>query len=248
MNTCLLVGTALLLSFHGNRQSFKAEQLKSGRVQAAYKKWPVLQELLSAKKISATGFDLYLRSFKLEGQLEIWIKNKSDKTYQLLKTVPVCASSGTLGPKRRQGDGQVPEGFYEISSLNPYSSYHLSLKVGYPNKSDRLKALGKDPGGDIMIHGKCVTIGCIPIQDRPVEELYVLCVEARNRGSAIFADIYPCRLEDKKLQELSASYDASTITFWNSLKKSYAYFELHHRLPKISTDKAGNYLVEPTAI
>src|SRR5258708_2412399 len=105
---------------------------------------------------------LLLRAFKLDGELELWAEPRRGAGYVKLKTWRICARSGGIGPKRREGDGQVPEGFYRISGLNPWSSYHLSLRVDYPNHSDRV--LGRRPlGGDIFIHGKCVTIGCLPL-------------------------------------------------------------------------------------
>src|SRR5687767_11612592 len=209
INTCLLVCMSVFFSFQAS--SFKTVQLKNSRVKAAYeKKWASLQALLSVKNIHKDRFDLYLRAFKHEGLLEIWAKNKEEKKYTFLKSFPICAASGTLGPKRKQGDGQVPEGFYEISAFQPNSNYHLALKVGYPNKSDRLKTNASDPGGDIMIHGHCVTIGCIPIQDGPIEELYVLCVEAKNRNSLIHADIYPFKFDGSNVGPLSESSGEET--------------------------------------
>ena len=242
IKSCLLASIGLLFSFYDG--NFKAQQLKSSRVKLAYQKnWVSLQALLKSTGVSATDFDLYLRSFKQEKSLEIWVKNSADQKYKLLKTLSVCATSGTLGPKRRQGDGQIPEGFYTIPSLQPYSNYHLALKVGYPNQSDRIKATAKDPGGDIMIHGNCVTIGCLPLQDEPVEELYVLCVETMNRNKTIHADIYPCKFTEKNSDLLADKNFAENTAFWESLKKGYNYFELNHSLPKISTDKKGNYII-----
>ena len=247
INTCLLASLLPLVSFYKVSEPFKPLQLKSARVKAAYqKKWPDLKTLLTSKKIDPTNFDVYLRVFKQEDVLEIWVKNKKETHYTLLKSTPVCAKSGILGPKRKQGDGQVPEGFYEIAAFNPYSSYHLSLKVGYPNKSDAIKADG-NPGGDIMIHGFCVTIGCIPIENDPIEELYVLCVEARNRNRPICVDIYPYHFDKVKQQDLAKGFDKETLRFWDSLKKAYLYFEPHHCPPKISVDKHGDYLIEPSA-
>jgi murein L,D-transpeptidase YafK len=238
----LLVCLGFLFSFQEG--SFKAVQLKYSRVKTAYeKKWPVLKALLTSKNLQTDKFDLYLRAFKQDGLLEVWAKNKTDKQYQLLKTFPVCATSGALGPKRKQGDGQVPEGFYEIAAFQPHSNYHLALKVGYPNKSDRLKATGSDPGGDIMIHGNCVTIGCIPIQNEPIEELYVLCVEAKNRNSILYTDIYPFKFNEKNTTAINLNQNSETVLLWNSLKKAYDHFELNHTLPKITTDTKGNYTV-----
>ncbi len=109
--------------------------------------------------------DILLRAYKQESELELWAKNKKDKQYTLLKTYKICASSGTLGPKRKQGDIQVPEGFYVIDRFNPVSNFYLSLGVSYPNASDKILGVKGALGGDIFIHGNCVTIGCLPISD-----------------------------------------------------------------------------------
>jgi murein L,D-transpeptidase YafK len=222
--------------------AFKTSQLKYSRVKAAYeKKWKGLQDLLKSKDLNPADFEIYLRVFKHENELECWARNRNDKQYKLLKTFPICASSGELGPKRKQGDGQVPEGFYEIASFQPLSNFHLALRVGYPNKSDQIKATDKDPGGDIMIHGNCVTIGCIPIQDDPIEELYVLAVEARDNGFKISADIFPFKFEEKNAGLMNP--DSEHLAFWNILKTAYEHFENQKTLPKIATDKKGDYIV-----
>jgi murein L,D-transpeptidase YafK len=244
INTCLLVCAGLLFSFQ--EPSFKAAQLKNSRVKAAYeKKWSSLKLLLTTNEIQTGNFDLYLRAFKNEAVVEAWVKNKEKNAYTLLRSFSICASSGKLGPKRKQGDNQVPEGFYEITAFQPQSSYHLALKVGYPNKSDRLKAPNGDPGGDIMIHGNCVTIGCIPIENEPIEELYVLCVEAKNRNAVIRTDIYPFKFGSKTEGLMRAQTDREILNLWSSLKTAYDCFEKNQRLPQILTDKKGNYIINP---
>lgn len=236
----LLVGAVILLSFQTG--SFKTSQQKYKRVKTAYDNtWQGLQDLLKSKSINPADFEIYLRVFKKESELECWARNRKDKHFTLVKTFAICAKSGDLGPKRKQGDGQVPEGFYDISGFQPLSNFHLALRVGYPNKSDRIKATGKDPGGDIMIHGNCVTIGCIPIQDGPIEELYVLAVEAKDNGFNIRADIFPFRFNDKNALLLT-SLTAHT-EFWKSLKAGYDHFETTKTIPKISTDAKGSYTV-----
>lgn len=245
INSSLLTCIVIFCSFSGRLDSFKTTQLKSPRVKQAYtNKWHALQQSIKNIGVSSDDFDLYLRVFKEEGQLEVFVKNTSQTKYQLLKTIAVCAKSGSLGPKRRQGDGQVPEGFYDISAFNPYSNYHLSLKINYPNKSDVIKGRS-DLGGDIMIHGECVTIGCIPLENKPIEEIYVLGVEAKNRGRIIKTDIYPCRFNDKN-KALLTKADSETVRFWASLKTAYIYFEDNHSLPAIITDKTGNYTMGKT--
>lgn len=243
----LLASIGLSLSFHEN--SFKSRQLQYKRVKIAYQNtWMALQKEITDKKINKNQFDLYLRGFKQEAILEVWIKNTDSKQYSLLKTYAICASSGTPGPKRRQGDGQVPEGFYEIASFQPQSNYHLALKVGYPNKSDRIKARSADPGGDIMIHGNCVTIGCIPIQDEPIEELYVLCVEAKNHGSVIFTDIYPFKFTEQNKRLCKQNRDQELVRFWNSLKPAYDLFEKSRVLARVKIDTKGNYNINPNGL
>ena len=81
---------------------------------------------------------MYLRSFKYDKQLEIWVKSSAKEPYKLFKTYKVCQQSGAMGPKRVEGDYQVPEGFYYINEFNPNSNYHLSLGLNYPNASDRI--------------------------------------------------------------------------------------------------------------
>jgi len=240
INSCLLASLGFPFSFQAD--SFKTQQLKNKRVKAAYTKhWDDLKTLLEVKGINPENFSLYLRIFKLENELEVWAKSKGGKQYSILKSFPICAKSGEPGPKRRQGDGQVPEGFYEISAFQPQSSYHLALKVGYPNKSDRIKATSDDPGGDIMIHGNCVTIGCIPIRDEPVEELYILCVEAKNKGYIIYTDIYPFKFKEQNLDLLTEKNELAV--FWKSLKPAYDFFETNKSLAKITTDTKGNYII-----
>jgi murein L,D-transpeptidase YafK len=215
----LLVSALGFLAFQTDK-SFKSTQTKYKRVKTAYdKKWDALQKLLNDKGVNTANFEVHIRAFKAEKQLEVWCRSKGGTKYSLIKSIPVCAASGDLGPKRRQGDGQVPEGFYEVSWFNPMSDYHLGLKINYPNASDRIKAKGKDPGGDIMIHGNCVTIGCIPLEDEPIEELYVLCVESKNMKNDIAVSIYPFHMNDKNWEAVkSKGIDAERINFWTSLK------------------------------
>ncbi|HEV3251688.1 MAG TPA: L,D-transpeptidase family protein, partial [Puia sp.] len=125
---------------------------------------------------------VYIRSFKYDSELELWVKNKKEEKFKLFKTYRICALAGSLGPKRMAGDYQVPEGFYYINEFNPRSLYHLSLGLNYPNESDKLLSDMIQPGGDIYIHGSCVTTGCIPITDEQIEELYIVAAHAKDMG------------------------------------------------------------------
>lgn len=216
-------------------------------MKAAYqKKWADVKHQLETKGVKTEEFDLFLRIFKQEGQLEAWVKGKKENTYILYKSFPICSKSGVLGPKRAQGDYQVPEGFYDISGFQPYSNYHLALKVSYPNKSDRLKATSKDAGGDIMIHGNCVTIGCIPIQDGPIEELYLLAVEAGNQKSIIPVHIFPFDFSTRG-PVITPSANPETLYFWKTLQPAFDHFENKHSLPVISINKLGDYVINSSS-
>lgn len=241
-NSLLLVSAFFLLAFQSG--SFKDSQVKYKRVKTAYdKKWNDLQKLLQEKGVNSENFQVLINCFKMEKELEIWCRSKGTGEYTLIKKIPVCATSGNLGPKRREGDGQVPEGFYQVSWFNPMSDYHLGLKINYPNESDRIKAKGNRPGGDIMIHGFCVTIGCIPLQNDPIEELYVLCVESRNHKYDIPVNIYPFRMTTQNVQSLIPRVDEERAAFWNNIKDGFSYFETHKNMPSISVMKTGDYKI-----
>ena len=244
MQKTILIIIYLSLYHVLSAQSFKTSQQKYERVKTAYnEKWENLKTDLAKQNINSQNFELFIRVFKKDKVVELWIKSKEEKTYKLFKTYVICSSSGELGPKRKQGDNQVPEGYYSISAFNPVSNYYLSLQVSYPNQSDRI--IGKNNlGGEIMIHGNCVTIGCIPLTDNYIKEVYILAVEAKNKEQEnIPIYIYPTRLNESGMEYLKNNYSAniSLINFWNNLKKGYDYFELHKQIPEISVDKNGRY-------
>lgn len=224
--------------------SFRSQQKKIARVRTAYnEKWPGIVSRLKEMKLDSSTINICIRAFKREAKLELWVKSFGSSTYQLYETYDICSSSGELGPKRCQGDMQVPEGFYHVNIFNPYSNYHLSLGVSYPNASDRIFACKRDPGGAIMIHGNCVTIGCIPITDEKIKEVYVLAVEAKNNGQEeIPIHIFPARLSADGLAGLLADQSlAQHHAFWKNLKAGYDYFEEKKLAPKVSVDAKGNY-------
>ncbi|HEX8659006.1 MAG TPA: L,D-transpeptidase family protein, partial [Hymenobacter sp.] len=130
----------------------------------------VVADRLRTCGLAPQRLEIFLRVIKTRQELEVWARNQGDNCFELLRSYPLAATSGRLGPKRRANDYQVPEGFYEIDRFNPQSHYHLSLGLNYPNADDR--ALGEpNPGGDIFIHGGEVTVGCLPITDIGIEEV-----------------------------------------------------------------------------
>jgi murein L,D-transpeptidase YafK len=203
---------------------------------ARARRLPELRALAAAAGVPWPVEEAYVRVFKEERQVELWA-SRAGRPMVLLLTTPICAASGDLGPKRREGDLQVPEGLYEISQYNPTSSYHLALKVSYPNASDRARGDARHPGGLIYLHGHCVSIGCIAIEDGPVELVYLTALEARRQPVAI--DIFPFRLTAERLAE-----DSPQRAFWAELWPAYQAFEARRRRPLFSVDpRTGAYRV-----
>jgi murein L,D-transpeptidase YafK len=238
-----------LILFMLTQNSFKEDQLKHSRVSAAYKeKEDIVKNYFSAKNLKYQGFHLFIRAFKQEKKLEVWVKEAGKSNYELLTTYDFCATSGMLGPKRREGDGQIPEGVYKINHFNPLSNFHLSLGINYPNKSDLHFADKRHPGQAIYIHGACVTIGCIPITDAKIKELFILAVEARNNGQGeIPVHIFPAKLNAENMSKIKkATSDPLILAFWENLRHVYADFDAQRQLHKVGVNDAGEYAISQT--
>jgi len=194
----------------------------------------------SLKGIGAKlGDPVYLRIFKKEHILELWVK--SGKKYRLYKQYPILKLSGYLGPKRKEGDRQNPEGVYRIykSSLNPRSKYHLSMDIGYPNIYDI--HLGRT-GSHIMIHGSNKSIGCFAMGDGPIEEIYRLVESALDNGQKfVYVAIFPFIMNEKNMKKYERF--KSLHTFWRQLQNIYDIFEIERVPPKVIVLE-NSYLVE----
>lgn len=206
-----------------------------------------LKKQFKEKKLAWPPQSVYVRSFKHDRVLELWVKNKNVDSFTLFKTYKVCMQSGGIGPKRSEGDNQVPEGFYYINEYNSKSTYHLALGLNYPNASDKVLCDQKKPGGDIYIHGNCVSTGCIAIQDYPIEEVYTLASIAKANGQDFVpVHIYPVNYGVKK----SLDYLTESIKGKSAVNKSilgiksvYDYFQKQKKLPIIIVNKKGEYIL-----
>jgi murein L,D-transpeptidase YafK len=224
-------------------QDFRVEQKKDARVKNAYQeKEASLKQSLMHAKLPYPPKEIYIRIFKTEQILELWVRCQNSDSFQIFKEYKICASSGEIGPKRKQGDGQVPEGFYWVDGFNPNSNFHLSLKINYPNESDRILGMKGNLGGNICIHGDCVTIGCMPITDDGIKELYIMAIEACASGQKrIPVHIFPARFKDRIQTLQNYRKDKRLNDFWTNLKYGYEYFEKNKRLPNVSVKKNGMY-------
>ena len=156
--------------------------------------------------------------------------------------------SGTMGPKRFQGDYQVPEGFYYINEFNTHSNYHLSLGLNYPNASDRILSDSLHPGNAIYIHGSCVSVGCIPVTDEDIEEIFLIASYAKANGEDFIpVHVFPFRYNSKRSMEYFKSIarnNPSLQKFAMQLKEAYDKFEETHQVPLVLIDRKGDYVID----
>jgi murein L,D-transpeptidase YafK len=226
-------------------RSFTKAQLRNERVTAArYEKRFAIKQLFRDRGIPFPAEQVFIRIFKRERILELWAQGAGRDTFALLKSYEICALAGQLGPKRKQGDMQTPEGFYHIDTFNPRSDFHLSLHIDYPNRSDRALGESDNLGGDIFIHGGCKTEGCLAVTDENIKEIYWIAVEARDNGQQrIPVHIFPTRLTHNNVAQLANvfSKQPDLVRFWSNLKPGYDYFAQHKKLPVIEVTAHGRY-------
>jgi murein L,D-transpeptidase YafK len=210
------------------------------RVQDAYvRAGDTVRKMCVEAKLAYPPKRLFIRAFKTERELEVWGADSATQACKLIRTYPIAGMSGTVGPKRKEGDLQVPEGFYFINRFNPQSRFLLSLGLNYPNASDLILSDKERPGGDIFIHGSNVSIGCLAMTDQKIEQIYVLALEARNAGQKqIPVHIFPFRMSQAKLE---ANTDSGHRAFWLSLKTVYDKFEKTKLVPAVKVDSEGRY-------
>lgn len=175
------------------------------------------------------GAPVFVRIFKKEARLEVWLKK--DERFAYFAAYPICFYSGRLGPKLKQGDRQAPEGFYTVAShqLNPNSREHLAFNLGYPNPFDR--AHGRT-GDFLMVHGGCASIGCYAMTDPVIDEIWALVTAALRGGQGRFhVHALPFRMTDLNMLRYRSHKWA---TFWQDLKQGYDLFEATGLPPLVS--------------
>lgn len=227
----LVIGFGFCLTASAN--NFIPTSQKSQKI--ANKLAPQLQKQFAKKKLT-WGNPLYVRVFKKSKKLEVWVQDNSK--FKLFKTYDIYNFSGDIGPKVKQGDKQSPEGFYKITSrqLNPWSSYHLSFNVGYPNSFD---IQHQRTGGAIMVHGGKGSSGCFAMLDPQIEEIYTLVAAALKNGQEeIQMDIYPFRMTGRNMRKYSKHAKGEWKSFWKDLKVGYDFFRRHkHPAPMMVENK-----------
>jgi murein L,D-transpeptidase YafK len=185
---------------------------------------------------------ILVRLFKEESELEVWKKNK-DGQFALLKTYPICRWSGDLGPKKKEGDRQAPEGFYTITpgQMNPNSSYYLAFNTGFPNAFDRSHGY---TGSELMVHGDCSSRGCYAMTDEQIQEIYALARESFFGGQKDFQlQAFPFRMT---ALNMAKHRNNPNFAFWKMLKEGYDHFDATKQEPKVAVCEK-RYVFDPAA-
>lgn len=202
---------------------------------------PIPSKLIGemSRKQMTPADPILVRIFKDESELEIWKRDRSGR-YALLKTYPMCRWSGRLGPKKKEGDRQAPEGYYHVSAgmLNPNSQYYLSFNLGYPNALE--SALGYT-GDALMVHGACTSSGCFALTDQGIAEIYAVAREALKGGQTAFqVQSFPFRMTPKNM---ARNRNDPNFAFWTNIKQGYDLFEVNRRPPAVSAC-GGRYVFD----
>lgn len=202
---------------------------------------PRLQIELSNKGLQL-GSPIFIRIFKKSEKLELWVQKKTE--FVLFKTYRICDFSGFLGPKLEEGDEQSPEGFYSVGTdqMNPWSNYHLSFNLGYPNEYDTVHNRN---GSALMVHGYCSSVGCYAMTNYRMNEIYTIAACALQSGQQFFGvHIFPFHMTWENL----ALYRRSEwLGFWENLKEGYDFFLDHGIPPQVGVSNNRYVFFGPTA-
>ena len=230
LSGCITPGKAIKPGTYGyNRQLEKIRE----------KNFSVLRTEMVMRGMSMDN-PMYIRAFKSEMKLELWVKNSYRDEFELFRSYDICNKSGTLGPKLKEGDRQTPEGFYDVNEgrLNPNSKYFLSFNIGYPNEYDRAH---RRTGSALMIHGECVSNGCLAMTNKSIAEIYLIIEQNLKYGyDSIPVHIFPFRMNEGNM---AARRYSRWYPFWETMKPAYDYFEAHHIPPQVSV-RHKRYVVD----
>lgn len=230
--------TLALLALSFQIQAAAAPPRETARSRAAEARTvPRLEREMTAAGLRL-GAPVFIRIVKTTRTLDLFAADAQGQ-YKLFRTYPICAFSGALGPKLREGDGQAPEGVYLVRAgqFNPASAYHLSFDLGYPNAFDRAH---RRTGSALMVHGNCVSIGCYAMGDPAIEEIWTVMTAAMRAGqAAIPVHAFPFPMTQANLAARAGDPNAA---FWADLAPIWAAFE-HDARPPVVAVRGGRYVL-----
>ena len=190
---------------------------------------PKIKEELEEKGLEL-GSKVFIRIFKEEKILELWLQENEKTPFRFFKSFPICNYSGYLGPKLQEGDLQAPEGFYSVdkSKMNPNSKFHLSFNLGFPNSLE--SDLGRT-GSFLMVHGGCVSTGCFAMTNKWIEEIYLIAEASLESGHHSF-DVHSCPFK-MSVEKMERTSNQRCQIFWKNLKQGYDWFESKKNPPRV---------------
>ncbi len=244
LTVILYVVFFLSSAFKPSGFSFEDSQKKFPRVDDAYsrKEQYVFMRCRTNEIPEETFGNILIRAFKKEQIVEVWVQ-KPNGRYVKFNEFSVYALSGSLGPKRQQGDCQVPEGYYYINDFNPYSNYHLSLGINYPNESDSKLSYSPKKGGDIYLHGGKASAGCLAMSNYYIEDIYICAVKAHSNGQKkIPVQIFPFKPTKTNMEYYCRIPEfAKHVRFWKNIAQGYQMFEKFNRVADTYVGSDGLY-------
>lgn len=203
-----------------------------------------VQKLFSDAGVKWPAAEMLYRVFKKEWKLEVWANDEKGKPLSPIATYGICMISGVLGPKHKEGDRQVPEGFYTLNYITTQTAYHLAMYVNYPNPWDK-KQSPVSPGSDILVHGSCASIGCVSMGDETIEELYTMAAPLYAKSGKIQMHVFPARDMKAAMAEPEM---AENVSFWKMIEPTKEKFDQDHLMPTVTFDGFGNYVVNGTKL
>jgi len=248
MRKSILFGIFILIGLQTTAQTFQNMQLRYERVREAYHHSDqALRSKFENAGLSYPPKYIYWRGFKTEKQLELWASDDPYKEHKLIHTYNICRLSGVLGFKAQEGDEQIPEGIYYINRFNPMSDYYLSFRLSYPNGVDSFWGYKHHLGGQIFIHGECATIGCLPMTDSMIGEIYWASVQAKSYQGFIAKipiHVFPFKPENKNVAIQDGDWAGNYEKYeerWKNLFFAYHHFERAHFPARGYHNKKGYY-------
>jgi len=207
-----------------NSTPTQTQSPEEDRVQTVItEKGSLILENLQNYQLESTDLNILFVAYKDLDRLDLFAKSTAQEQYKLIQQYPICARSGKLGPKKAEGDKQVPEGFYTINRFNPKSKFYLSLGVNYPNAFDLAHNY---TGSDIFIHGKCETVGCLPMTDDLMKEIYLYALWAKDSGQQnIPVYIFPFEMTEENMLIYKPQVNDDTFSFWQNIQQGYQLFQ-----------------------
>lgn len=237
----ILILFILNLYIKAINQTFIENQKKYQQVaEAIHDKQSTVEVILSANNLAIDNFELYIRIFKKERQLELWGKSIKEKKWQLLNIYNLCIQVPNLGPRLNKID-ELPEGIYYVENFEPQSGLYLAIKINYPNTIDNYYIKNNTSMPSVHICGQCFSSGNFGVGESNIKEIYLFTIYATSNGqSRIPVHIFPCRMNETNYNLLIQN-EKKYENFWKGLSAIYSFFENNKIIPDIILNSDGTY-------